>query len=290
MLNLRPVFIPGASFIVGAFAMPANITSRKNEIIKEYRKLSASSSCRREQEKLPLEGARLCCDAAESGLKVLSLFYTEEAAEKYGDYLKIIRDFAPVEYLISQPVAQCLSETKNPQGVFCVCSLPSENSDIPSSLSGKHYLMLENIQDPANLGAVLRTAEAVGIGGVILTGSCCDAYSPKALRAGMGAAFRLPIFRRESAPETVACLNEAGFRTLAAVPDRDAVPVTLTDFSIPSVAVIGNEGNGLTDETEQACIMRVTIPMKGRAESLNAAASAAVLMWEMMREKGGGRP
>lgn len=290
MLNLRPVFIPGASFIVGAFAMPANITSRKNEIVKEYRKLSASPSCRREQGRLSLEGARLCCDAAESRLKVLSLFYTEEAAEKYGDYLKIIRASSPVEYLISQPVAQCLSETKNQQGVFCVCNLPRENSDIPSFSDGKHYLMLENVQDPANLGTVLRTAEAVGIGGAILTGSCCDVYSPKALRAGMGAAFRLPVFRRENAPETVTCLNKAGFRTLAAVPDRDAVLVTLADFSVPTVAVIGNEGNGLTDETEHACTMRVTIPMKGRAESLNAAASAAILMWEMMREKGGGRP
>lgn len=290
MLNLRPVFIPDASFIVGAFAMPANITSRKNEIIKEYRQLSASSSCRREQGKLPLEGARLCCDAAESGLQVLSLFYTEEAAEKYGDYLKIIQASSPVEYLISQPVAQCLSETKNPQGVFCICGMPEDDSDIPPFSGGKHYLMLENIQDPANLGAVLRTAEAVGIGGVLLTGSCCDVYSPKALRAGMGAAFRLPVFRRGSAPETVACLNEAGFQTLAAVPDRDAVPVTQADFSVPGVAVIGNEGNGLTDVTKHACTMRVTIPMKGRAESLNAAASAAILMWEMMREKGGGRP
>ena len=268
--------------------MPVNITSRKNELVREYLQLSASASCRRDQGRLPLEGARLCRDAVESGLKVFHLLYTEEADTKYGGYLKAVRGSSPAECLISQSVAQYLSDTKNPQGVFCVCAMPKENADVLSPSGGGSFLMLENIQDPANLGAVLRTAEAVGIGGVILAGSCCDVYSSKALRAGMGAAFRLPVFHRRSAAETVANLNAGGFRTLAAVPDRTAQPVTLVDFSAPTVAVIGNEGNGLTEETEHACTMRGTIPMKGRAESLNAAASAAVLMWEMMREKGGG--
>ncbi len=270
--------------------MPLSITSRKNELVREYLRLAASASDRREQGRLSLEGARLCRDAAESGLKILSLFYTQEAAAKYDGYLDAIRAFSPVEYLISQSVADCLSDTKHPQGVFCVCSMPEETAGVLSPSGGENFLMLENMQDPANLGAALRTAEAVGIGGVVLAGNCCDVYSPKALRAGMGAAFRLPVFRRGIAAEAVARLNAAGFRTLAAVPDRSALPVTLVDFSVPSVVVIGNEGNGLIEMTERACTARVTIPMKGRAESLNAAAAAVVFMWEMMREKGVGNP
>jgi RNA methyltransferase, TrmH family len=263
--------------------MRVTITSRKNELVKEFQHLSSSSSYRKEKKKFPLEGARLCSDAAESGLETVSLLYTEEAEIKYSQYLSIIRKTNPNEYLISQSVAQALSDTKNPQGVFSICARPAEREDIPSAASGQHFLMLENIQDPANLGAMLRTAEAVGIKGVVLSGDCCDVFSPKALRAGMGAAFRLPVFILKNGPETIERLNKAGFQTLAAVPDSTAIPITKLDFSVPTVAVIGNEGNGLTQKTIHACSERVTIPMQGRAESLNAAASAAIIMWEMMR-------
>jgi TrmH family RNA methyltransferase len=263
--------------------MRVTITSRKNELVKEFLHLSSSASYRKEQKRIPLEGARLCSDAAASGLKTVSLLYTEETQEKYSPYLSIIRKTSPDEFLISPSVAQALSDTKNPQGVFSVCERPIERDKLPSAASGRHLLMLENIQDPANLGAMLRTAEAVGIKGVVLTGECCDVFSPKALRAGMGAAFRLPVFILKNAPETINRLNKAGFQTLAAVPDSTAIPITKLDFSVPAVAVIGNEGNGLTQETILACSERVTIPMQGRAESLNAAASAAIIMWEMMR-------
>ena len=266
--------------------MPVTITSRKNELVREFLNLSSSASYRKEQKRIPLEGARLCADAAESGLRAVLLFYTEEAESKYGQYLSAIRKTAPDEFLVSQSVAQALSDTKNPQGVFSVCARPVEGEALPSVESGKHILMIENIQDPANLGAVLRTAEAVGIGSVVLAGDCCDIFSPKALRAGMGAAFRLSVYIFKDASETLTRLNEAGFRTFAAVPDSTALPITEIDFSKPAAAVIGNEGNGLTQEAISACSERVTIPMAGRAESLNAAASAAIIMWEMMRGKG----
>lgn len=111
---------------------------------------------------------------------------------------------------------------------------------------------------------------------------------PKVLRAGMGSVFRLPLFREAQAPAAVRRLNEAGFATLAAVPHPPAVSVTSLRYSVPSVAVIGNEGSGLTPETCTACSARVSIPMAGRAESLNATAAAAILMWEMVRGKAGG--
>jgi TrmH family RNA methyltransferase len=281
---MRPV-LPGRIFLWRKMKMHVSITSRKNELVKEFLHLSSSASYRKEQKRIPLEGARLCSDAAESGLKTVSLLYTEEAEKKYAPYLSVIRKTDPDEFLISQSVAQTLSDTKNPQGVFSICARPVEGEELPSAESGKHLLMIENIQDPANLGAILRTAEAVGIGGIILAGDCCDVFAPKALRAGMGAAFRLQVFILKDAPETINRLNEAGFQTFAAVPDSTAVPITKLDFSAPAVAAIGNEGNGLTQEAIKACSQRVTIPMLGRAESLNAAASAAIIMWEMMRGK-----
>jgi TrmH family RNA methyltransferase len=268
--------------------MPELITSRKNEIIKHAARLSSSVEYRREQGLFLAEGARLCGDAAKSGIAVKILFFTAQAREKYGDYLAQILPVAEVAYEVGPHVAELLSETKTPQGVFCVCGMRKHTEDLARVNLSRHYLALENIQDPANLGAVLRTAEALGMGGVILAGNCCDIYSPKVLRASMGAVFRLPFFAAGSMSQAALLLNAKGFLTLAAVPDHHAKKITEFDFQKPSVIAVGNEGNGLTAEAVAACSQKVTIPMLGRAESLNASASAAILMWEMMRSKSGG--
>ncbi len=269
--------------------MPELITSRKNEIIKHAARLSSSSEYRREQGLFLVEGARLCGDAAKSGIAVRALFFTAQAQEKYGDYLNVIQPAAEQVYEVEPHVAALLTETKTPQGIFCVCEMSVREQGLSHMKPDRHYLALENIQDPANLGAVLRTAEALGVGGVVLAGSCCDVYSPKVLRASMGAVFRLPFFIANDMAAAAKQMNEQGFITLAAVPDEKAQKVTEFDFWQPTVIAVGNEGSGLTGEAIAACSRSVTIPMLGRAESLNASASAAILMWEMMRTKSGGR-
>lgn len=263
--------------------MPVAITSRRNGTVADAARLAASSAFRRERGMFLIEGARLCADAAQSGAGIHELFYTERAGEKYKSYLAGAVEAARQVFLISEGVAEFLSDTKTPQGIFCVCGIPEEDGELSRMDLSRNYLALESIQDPANLGAALRTAEALGVGGVVLGGDCCDVYSPKVLRASMGAVFRLPFFRAGDMAEAVGRMNGAGFSTFAAVPDRAAPPVTRADFSRPSVAVVGNEGNGLRPETIRACGSAVTIPMAGRAESLNASASAVILMWEMMR-------
>ena len=160
-------------------------------------------------------------------------------------------------------------------------------------MSATKLLLLENVQDPANLGAIARTAEALGISGLLVS-SGCDVYAPKALRASMGALLRLPVevvdagavLSGEGKTPVSPLLTQAealGFKTYASTPAADAVPVTEADFSGPVLCVVGNEANGVTPETMAACAERVTIPMTGRAESLNAAAAGAILMWEMVR-------
>ena len=268
--------------------MPDLITSRQNEIIKRAARLSSSADFRREQGLFMAEGARLCCDAAKSGAEIKTLFYTAQAGEKYRDYIGVIQAAAQEIYEVEPHVAALLSDTKTPQGVFCVCGMRRSADRLDDLETGLHYLALENIQDPANLGAVLRTAEALGIGGVILGGSCCDVYSPKVRRASMGAVFRLPFYLQADLISAIESLNNRGFVTLAAVPNASAKKVTAANFKCPTVLVVGNEGNGLTSGVIAACSEPVTIPMLGRAESLNASASAAILMWEMMREKSGG--
>ncbi|MVB11886.1 23S rRNA (uridine(2479)-2'-O)-methyltransferase [Caprobacter fermentans] len=268
--------------------MPEIILSRRNEIIQSAIRLSGSADYRRERGLYFLEGARLCSDAACSGVAVQKLLYTERAGEKYAKYLSSVLKTAREVYLVGPQAAQALSCTKSPQGIFCVCEMPRKIQHIADLNRSGPYLALENLQDPANMGTILRTAEALGVYGVILGGSCCDIYSPKVLRASMGAVFRMPVFVEENLPSAFLGLNRRGFLTAAAVPDSDALPVTKMNFSVPCVLTVGNEGNGLTEETRKACSVQVTIPMLGRAESLNASAAAAVLIWEMMRNRAGG--
>ncbi len=196
--------------------MPMNISSRKNELVREYLQLSASDvSCRREQGKLPLEGARLCCDAAESGLKVLSLLYTEEASEKYGRYLETIRRAAPTEYLISQSVAQAFPIRKIRRVCFVSAPCRRKMRNFRPSPAAEHFLMLENIQDPANLGAILRTAEAVGMDGVIPRRQLLRRLFPESASRGYGRGVPSSDFpERKCCGDAVAAERELAFTRL----------------------------------------------------------------------------
>ncbi len=259
------------------------ISSRRNPLIKSAAALRESARERREREEFLCEGARLCRDAAESGLLIRACFFTDRAQDRYREYLEPVLRAAKKAYMIEEPVAALLSDTKSPQGVFCLCAWPSGSEAGP----GGPCLVLENIQDPGNLGTILRTAEALGRFRVFLLGDCCDPLSPKALRASMGAAFRLWPGSGGTARELLGRLRAEGYGIYGAVPAKTAVPVTEMDFSrgLHGV-VIGNEGRGLTEETAGLCDGLVTIPMGGRAESLNAAAAATVLMWELSRKGG----
>jgi TrmH family RNA methyltransferase len=145
------------------------------------------------------------------------------------------------------------------------------------------YIALEDVSNPSNFGAVIRTAEAVGLDGVIVSGGC-DIYNPKALRASMGSALRLSILTCDDAVGLIRELGSKGMLTLASTPDSSAELITEVPMNGGVVCVVGNEGNGVTDEVMSACTKRITIPMNGRAESLNASTAAAILIWEMVRK------
>lgn len=266
--------------------MVTHITSRRNELLKETVRLVRSAEERRAQGLFVVEGARLCYDAFRSRIPVERLFYVSQAEQKYSEYLHPLQKWAKEVFTLEPHAAELLSATKTSQGVYAVCRLPALLPAEKAPVQGK-YLAAENIQDPGNLGAMMRTGEALGISGLFLLGKCCDPFSPKVLRAGMGAVFRLPLYEAPVFSETASALHGQGFTTFAAVPDASAEKVTQCDFPQGSVLLVGNEGNGLLPETIRACSHCVTIPMAGRAESLNAASSSAILMWEMMRKQGG---
>lgn len=239
------------------------------------------------------EGARLCADAARSGTGIAACFFTERAQKRYGAYLEPVLRAAEKAYCIEEHIAPLLSDTKNPQGIFCVCRMPKRDENgLPADMAAPHgamrrVLVLENVQDPSNMGNVLRTAEALGVQHLALVGTCCDIYGPKVLRGSMGAVFRLGVEQYATAADCLKVLKGRAITSLAAVPDSAAVPITAVPFERGSWAVwIGNEGSGLTEEAIRGCAERITIPMRGRAESFNASTAAAIVLWEMMRSAG----
>lgn len=266
------------------------ITSRQNKMVREGAALLSSAEERRSREEFLCEGARLCQDAARSGVEIHRCFFTGQAREKYARYLEPVLQVCEEAYWVEDHVAQLLSSTKHSQGIFCQCRWPAFlRAGEAGSLQDSSCAVLENLQDPGNLGTVLRTAEALGIPQVFLLGDCCDPLSPKALRASMGAVFRVRITLESSPEKLCRRLRDQGFTLLASVPDSTARQVTEIDFSTGKYGVfIGNEGNGLSEETIALCGERVTIPMGGRAESLNASAAATILLWEMVRRGGKG--
>ncbi len=254
------------------------ITSRENPLIKLVAALQVSSEKRKRNGLFVLEGLRICKDACDNGIKFDKLIVSDAAAEKYAADTEKFSLISDECYKIPDSLFKKISDTKTPQGIIAVAKMPVTGS-CGIDKNGK-YIALENVADPSNLGAISRTAEALGVNGIILSSDGCDPYSPKALRASMGTLLRVPVFVTESFAET---LKSTGLKRYACVVDKTAESIKEQSFGNGSVVMIGNEANGLTDSAKQSADVLVTIPMTGRAESLNAAAAAAIAMWEMMK-------
>ena len=257
------------------------ITSKNNDLIKYAKKLFTSRKARERERKFVLEGARLSFDVLNSPCKADTFLITEKAAQRYAAQFEKMIKTANSAYFISEEAAEKLGETENTQGVFCICEIPGESNLIEK---GKKYIALDSLQDPANLGAIIRTAEALGIDGAICH-NCCDIYNPKALRASMGSILRLPVILSDDLVDDIEKAKALGFAVFATVPSREAEDITEIDFPDSSICIIGNEGSGISEAVKSAATQLVTINMLGRAESLNASMAGAITMWEMLRGK-----
>ena len=254
------------------------ITSRENSLIKLVSFLQTSAKKRRENGLFVLEGLRICLDALDNSIRFDKLIVSKTALLKHGDTVRLFAENSDECFEIPDSLFTKISDTKSPQGIIAVCKIIERKSS-EINPRGK-YVALENVADPANLGAVSRTAEALGASGLILSKDGCDPYSPKALRASMGTLLRVPVFIFDDFAEE---LVYSGLKSYACVVDKKAESIKEQQFSGGSVVIIGNEANGITEETKVAADKLVTIPMSGRAESLNAAAAAAIAIWEMMK-------
>lgn len=256
------------------------ITSKDNPVIKLYQKLSSSKKERLQYGLFVLEGLRIAEDALRENSGISYLILTKQAYERFGSEL-LQADLSEAKTLvISNELGNRIASTDTTQGVFAVCRIPQEKK--LSFRKGGKYVVLFGLQDPGNVGMVIRTADALGLDGVILSGSC-DLYSPKTIRSTMGSVFRVETFIENDSEKLFSALEESDVRTSAAVIDTDAIPVTECDFGGTEAVFIGNEGNGLPAETSGRCTRRITIPMSGTINSLNAAMAAGILMWELRK-------
>ena len=258
------------------------ISSKENKRIKYIKKLISSASFRREEGVFAAEGLRLCSDALDSSADILSAYFSESFCDRHPDFVGRAARSAAECFVLRDGIFSAASDTKTPQGVLFVIKRLDKTIDFDKIKDNGKVLALENLQDPVNLGTVLRTAEAMGIDAVILSRDCCDVYSPKVARGSMGAVFRQPFMIVDSMPDFIREFNSFG-TSFAAVLDRASLPLDKCRFSGASLTVIGNEGNGLTPPCVAACSHKLFIPMRGGAESLNASAAAAIIIWEMIK-------
>lgn len=257
------------------------LTSKDNAQVKNIIKLQKSAKFRRQSGLFVAEGLRVCYDAMLSEAEIDTLFVTESAAEKSPEKFEELKKYAAKTFMLSSGVFAHISDTQTPQGFLCSIKTLDKSSQFDTIKNGGKFLALENVQDPNNLGTILRSAEAFGVSGIILSDDCCDIYNPKVVRGSMGAVFRIPFKLCSSITRFLS--DNPELNSYAAVVDSDAEKITKITFDEPCVAVIGNEGNGLKAETVSACKRKITIPMNGKAESLNASAAASIIIWEMIK-------
>ncbi len=256
------------------------VTSKDNPSVKLFRKLMTSKKERMQYKRFALEGSRLVFDALKSNAPVEKIFITLSALRKYGDHIKNIEGINII--LISDDLGGKISDTGKTQGIFAECAFIDKTDKLDNLKKNGRYAVLYQLQDPGNAGMIIRTADALGLDGVIFSGSC-DIYNPKVIRSTMGSIFRIPVYRDVPVDDVFIAMDNAGISTYAAVVDKNADDIKTVDFCNGGGIIIGNEGNGLPDEIVLKCRERITIKMNGNIDSLNAAMATGIIMWELMK-------
>ena len=283
------------------------ITAKDNEHIKRLRKLMTRSKTRREEECFVIEGYKPVAEALRRGLVrelVLSggLINSEDSySEKAEELRQQCREDSVPVIGVAKTLFDDVSDTVTPQGIMAIVSKPSFDPMQIFSRDDCHLLCLEEVRDPGNMGTMLRTAEAAGIDAVILSDGCVDIFQPKVVRATMGSILRVPCFSRiqlmtenrnteKNVPVekgfagTLDLLKSQGF-TIVAAHLQGSVDFREPEYGGKTAVLIGNEARGISEDATRLADIRVRIPMEGQVESLNAAVSAALLMYEMKRNK-----
>jgi RNA methyltransferase, TrmH family len=250
------------------------IQSTANEKIKEARRVRDG----REPGFFFIEGLRLAEEAVKSGLKI-RLALADPSWQSEARAMALLSQL-PVQWASAQ-VLESLSGTVQSQGIQLIAHRPVPAAHLPTD--GRLWLALEQVQDPGNVGTLLRTAEAAGVAAILATPGCADPYAPKVLRSAMGSAFRLPLWRDVSEEKLRAECREAGFQLVCATAEAE-LEYTDYDWRQKTCLLLGNEAKGVSAEMRDCADVCLRIPMAASVESLNVASAGAVLLFEAARQ------
>lgn len=273
------------------------ITSSFNQRIKQVIQWQSKAKERRRDKVFVVEGAKMYLEAPAELIQevYVSAGFLEKhgitCEDKKGDRLSEGQEAELAEKLketgyetVSDEVFAKMSDTQTPQGVLAVIKQPTYELNQLLTLDNPLFIILENLQDPGNLGTIVRTGEGAGITGVIMSDTTVDIYNPKVIRSTMGSVYRVPFVYEKDLTAVLEMLHNAGVKTYAAHLKGKAYYDSFS-FEGPTAFLIGNEGNGLTEELSNAASSYLKIPMEGRVESLNAGIAAALLMYEAHRQR-----
>lgn len=264
------------------------ITSQSNGRIKYVTDLLTKARLRRKDGKFVAEGIKMFLEAP---LELIEEVYISEELEKkvqkvFPEDRAFAEKLSRVNYeVVTDSILKKMTETVTPQGIVSVIKIKEQKLEEITDVEKPLIIMLENLQDPGNLGTILRTAEGAGVDGIILSRDCVDIYNPKVTRSTMGSVFRMKFAYVDDLNDTISILKKKGIRVYAAALDKNSASYDSRDFSKGSAILIGNEGNGLKEETINASDETIFIPMVGQVESLNASVAAAVIMYEALRQR-----
>lgn len=236
-----------------------------------------------------VEGLRLVEEACSSGLDIEAVIYSDEIGrkERAAEVIAKLATVCDRTAMVTESLLATVSYTKTPQGIIALAGRP-ESGELPMDREHNEsplLIVLHGLNNPVNVGAILRSAEAAGATGVIATSQTADPFSPKALRGAMGSAFRLPIWVGTTYEEVLNWCVENGIRTVCA--DINATSsYTELDWTGPSALIVGPESKGLNPDEVTLASDAIRIPMRGEVESLNVAAAAAIVLYEAARQRG----
>lgn len=255
------------------------ISSSSNPKIQRVRGLLTRRQDRMEQHSFVIEGVRLVEEALIAGWTPEWVFYTNQVSERGMEIVNVFRARGTDVFEIAPAILNQVTETDSPQGLLAIF----QQRELPVPNKPDFLLVADNIRDPGNLGTLLRSATAAGVQAVLLTPGTTDAFSPKVLRAGMGAHFRLPVLNRTwDAITTLIHHNQ-----LAVILAEASVGTTCWDLNLcaPLALIIGSEADGPSQMSRFLATHTITIPMPGKSESLNAAIAASILLFEIVRQR-----
>ena len=251
------------------------ITSTSNPKIKQVALLRDKARARREEGAYVVEGLRMFREIPAGDVR--EVYVTQDFYNKNESLCSTYKDLQ----VVSDKVFEKIADTVTPQGVVAVVSM--KETSLEDVLKGDFLLFLENIQDPGNLGTLFRTAEGAGVKGIIISKGSADIYNPKVIRSTMGSIFRMPYIYVEDIASVIS--KETSNMNIYAAALEGAKDYTTVSYTGRCGILIGNEGNGLKNETIKAAGKSVFIPMQGSVESLNASISGAILMYEAARQR-----